>query len=714
MVQGHNYIFAIQDKNFNFYQLVNGAVSLSNTPYFLDFSPAGWDDIGIKNILNKRYWAIDRTVSIPLAYVKDGATIIKDILYRKGIYEETYLVIAEQQLLYTPGVEYGFWYQQLFRGEIDLAAFLHTGARVTASTLESGLPKYLKANENTTEDIPAPDLKVKMDGINLHNKVENLVTDGVDPDLNYYTSSHLIPITIVSQDAPYVAGKKSVPRTKVTDNPNIKSTEKWFLTSSVDGIVNFNYDFPITTLFMSGVPNPAADYRIAVRRIDAAGVSDLQTTLFYISPTGGLGRFNQSSRVTGAGSIVVRPGDELYLVVTGQTLGAGGLDNIGTTYSSEDPSFFNYTYLYLHPTTYIDAWSSQLVFTWLCNKFTEGKYSAAVSAYLKKYSDIAFTSGNALRGIADSVLKLSFSDFFQFFDSIDAVALLEVAGKIDIDRKENTIDTVNYIDIGSPAIDSFKVSIAKDRLFNELEIGGPDISNEVGVLNGKDDFTTKFLFTLGATNTPAKLDKVSKVKISPYEIEKTRIATFEKDTTDYKSDNDPFAIHIEKTVQPAAGDIPAHYKLDRSLNPLITAGLTETATIFNIFFSPGRSLWRNASFLHSLGYKFDTKTLVFKSALRNSELVCAGLIEKENVNIGSLDPAFVTAIDMEGDFPVPPNILSLLSANPKRVLRFEIDGNYYFGKLLENTVAPSSRKVQSYKMMSLPINDHTKLIDYHG
>ena len=175
MIQGHEYIFAIVDKSNNFYRLMpDGSVSLSANPYFLEFSPSGWDDIAIQNVRNSRYWGIDRSVSIPLAYVQDGAKIVKHILYNQGIYASAYLVIAHQQLEYEANVSYGFWYKMIYKGEFDLSSFNHSSSKVTLSTLEDGLAKYLKSNENTTYEYPVniPEaIKVKMDGINLHEKL---------------------------------------------------------------------------------------------------------------------------------------------------------------------------------------------------------------------------------------------------------------------------------------------------------------------------------------------------------------------------------------------------------------------------------------------------------------------------------------------------------------------------------------------------------------
>jgi len=102
MFQGSSYLFAIQDKDFRFWKLDNGVIKCTAAPYFLEFSPAGWQEISVQNIRNKKYWGIDRSVTIPLSYVNDGATILKHIFLTKGLEEPVYLSILEQQLFYQP------------------------------------------------------------------------------------------------------------------------------------------------------------------------------------------------------------------------------------------------------------------------------------------------------------------------------------------------------------------------------------------------------------------------------------------------------------------------------------------------------------------------------------------------------------------------------------------------------------------------------------
>ena len=98
-MEGSAFIFCFQDKSNRFWQVdTTGGITINNKPYFLEFAPDGWDAIEIENIRNRKYWGIDRSVSVPLSYVQDAAHILKHIFCNLGIEESVYLVIASQQL----------------------------------------------------------------------------------------------------------------------------------------------------------------------------------------------------------------------------------------------------------------------------------------------------------------------------------------------------------------------------------------------------------------------------------------------------------------------------------------------------------------------------------------------------------------------------------------------------------------------------------------
>ncbi len=714
-MQGQDYIFFLQAKDRSFWQIdTDGMVTKSNKAYPLVFSPDGWNDISIQNIRNKKYWGIDRSVSIPLSYVGDGATIIKSIMLKYGIEESVYLIIAKQELHYVPGVDYGYWYKQIYRGEVDLSTYSHAGAKVNCTTLEDGLAKYLKANEGTVYELPmnVPEaINVKMDGIKLLNKVDTFISNGFNQgnDPNFDIGNHTLETQIIQEDAPFVGGKKATKRVKYGgNNVELLASDEWLLDSTIDGVIDFSYKIDFT-LYQIDTPNPAQFFRIVVASVPPNGFVTNRFIIF--ESRNEVGALNRSYLVEGTASINILKGEKLFLYGFSTIDGAGGARTLIVTYNSTSDNYFNYSYKYIHPTTFVKAFRPQYLFEKLINKVTEGAYTAAVSAYFNKYKQLVITCGNSLRGLPNTNMKISFNDFFQFWDSIDSVGLIDLINKIDFGEKKDLVDTVNYIDLSEPT--NFRVNVAKDYLINEIEIGYPEISNEIGVLNGNEEFNCKFLFSVGTTKSPQKLDKISKIKASCYEIEKIRITTENKDSTDYKSDNTLFALHVSQfgspTLDPTFGEI---YELDRTLNTSVT-GLVEYSTVFNIFLSPKRNLLRNGDYISSSMYLANTLVFDYKSSDKNNKMVANGVVEKDPISVAAIGTKFFLPILFDFDVPAPNNLIDLLNLNPLQVFRFHFDGNYYFGILQKVSIAPSSRKEQSYQLLSIN-QDLTKLIDYYG
>lgn len=709
-MQNSEYIFSIQNKDHAFWQPDNsGGITISNKPYFLDFAPAGWENIEIVNIRNKKYFGVDRSVSIPLQYVKDGAQIIKHILYNLGIEETVYLTIAKQEIDYTPGESYGFWFKQIYRGEIDLSTFIHNGATVTCTTLEDGLPKFLRANENTVYELPmdVPDaIRVKMDGIRLHEKLNFGLSDGVN-----YVDGRYIPsfsflnnegnstgIIYLSQTYEQVSGTAGADNTYVATSGNFffQNQNSFPVTINISGAVKFISNRNDTL--------PASSTSLKIKSDKSNGFGGtVEVFIFSMAPVEGV-----ANSVTVDVTLTVDPQEKLFM------FGVTGSVN-STLYNFEylPDSLLNVSFITRQKTTYIRGLKPQYIFEQLVNRVTEGKFTAAVSNYFATHSNIIFTCGNSIRGLDDAVMKISFSDFFQFWDCFDSVGMTEKDGKVNIDKKQQLIDRTNVIQLQPPGAGTFKISIAKDYLFNELEIGYPEIRNEVGLLNGNEEFNCKFLFSTGATKSPAKLDKVSKVKASCYEIELIRVTTFAKETTDNKADNDLFVLHVDNTLQPAVDVIPAHYQLDRVLNAT-ASGLVEALTVFNLFLSPKRNLLRNGEFIRSSLFLSDGKILAYKSSDKNNKVVCNGVTEKADVSVGSLGSKFFYPVLLDGNFPAPDNLISLLDLNPLQVFGFSVDGNYYEGVLNKVSISPASRKDQAYQFYSVQDNDLSKLEFYYG
>ena len=711
MMQGSDFLFCLQNASNGFWQPDNnGLATVNNNPYFLKFAPDGHSDIEIKNIRNKKYWGIDRTVSLPLTYINDGALILKDIFYKLGIEETVYLVICQQKLDYTAGVNYGYWYKQIYRGEVYLSTFMHTDAKVTCTTLEGGIPKHLKANENTVYEFPFTDpaaIYLKEDGINLHEKLNYQDTSATHIPLLRWGTVFINPTNFLNNEGDHVGLLES--GQDLQDISGLSFAARMALTNCIltntgTSVISLTIAGRVEFVCTGMVSLPAYAFRLQFATSNMT-IPDYNTS-FHVVNTAAM-VVGQTYTIDYSITVPLAVGERLFCI--GTYFGGPG-SNAEITYTAN--SKMSISFLSILTPTYIKAFRGQYLFEQLINKITEGEFTSELSSYLATHYDKVFTCGNAIRGFSDAVLKISFADFWQFWDCFDSVALTtKTLGKtVNISTKVNAVDKVNIIDLPEPS--NLKISVSKDYLYNEVEIGYPDIKNDVGMLNGKEEFNTGYLFSVGTTKSPAKISKISTIQASCYEIEKIRITTVAKDTTDNKNDNNVYVLHIEDALQPA-GLAPAHYRLDRSLNSGAT-GLTENATVFNIALSPKRMLFNNGPFLRSSLYLADMKILAYKSSDRNSALSAAGITENADVQILDLGDKFFYPVLFDFEVPAPDNLLELLDANPLQVFRFPFYGINYTGIAVNVSVAPSSRKAQTYRLLSTSENDLTQLIKYFG
>ena len=719
MPQGKDFIFFLQDKQNRFWGLDSSKdIVLNANPYPLDYSPAGWEETTIKNVRNKKYWAVDRSVSNGFKYVEDAAKIMKYIFSQKGPEETVYLCICEQKLRYEPGVGYGYWYKLLYKSEIDLSTYEHAGAYVQANCLEDGFAKHLKANENTVYEIPIDDnaIYVKEDGIILAENAKYQALDGLEIPKSLYGLLFTVPLTFLAKD-----GSNSP--IAFFDSPLTDLVGAGL--TLVEDIVNSSYNFaqlPLTftsslslriqgTLKITCISNdPDAGYKI---RLLKTGQTSSNQDDYVIVPADSLvpgSTYTKDIDIT----LTVDPGDKLFMewvyIMSNPSA-------VGVNVKFEPDSDLSMTYTYRYKESYIKCLRPLFIFNELIMRMSGNEYSSDDCPYfgeLKNW-DKVFTSGDGIRGIDGSVLKISFSMFFDFWNTYDAVGIREKNKKITLDRKATLTDGTNFIDMGT--VSNLKVGFDKTWPFNEMSIGYPDVKNENGMINGKNEVNTTFNYSIGTTKTPRKEEKVSKIRVSCYDIENTRIEGQNKNTTDNKNDNELYAMHISSTLVPADGDIPAHYELNRSYNAFVS-GVDQPGSVFNLSLSPKNCMLNGGDYYRSCFYKGDNLKLKFVSADRNKNMVYSNspvfIAESGDEVIGDFAAPFFTPTTLTIDVDVPDDLLDQLDQNPAAGLQFTFEGNVYKGVSLENSINPKTDKAQTFTILSHPDNDLTKLVSYYG
>jgi hypothetical protein len=675
-MQGKQFIYFLFDENNNSYYQYGDTVLLSASLKPLEFTPDGWKKIQIQNQRNGTYFAIDRSFTLPLDYVKDGAQILKHIYYNYGVEAKVFMSICEQRL-YFDATHYGFYYTLLYKGEIDLAQLKHDGTKVTVNIMEGGMVKFVKAYENTKYEIPVdvPDaVDILMDGVDLQASSNYTIQTGSVGGLHVpgwlYINSEGTSLNIQTETAYLRAGAIN---TSNSDEWIIKNIGGTAITFTLEGFIKVRAS--ANGVFIFGFETSDGVQVAAYSHLSFPGGVD--TTIPF--------------NVT----ITLQPGERLFSIASwSNTL-------FLLTYLDGD---LKASFISRYKNTTIKALRPAYVFQQLINKITGGTFTAQSDYLTNEISDVVVTCGDAIRGITGAKIKTSLRDFFTSFNSHFGLGMGMMGSTLRLEPKSFWVQYTDFIDLGE--VSKMKVYPASDLLINNIKVGTPN--QEYDDVNGKEEFNTTHEYSAPITRVAKDLNLVSVYRADCYGIEFTRLNLDGKTTTDNDSDNDVFMIQIEDSQQ---GD--GTWKLDRFLNAGAT-GLLSPATVFNLYLTPARALRRNGSYIRSLFYKLEHKYLTFQTTDKNDQVVAGGITENDDVQIVSLDPALFSANYLEFETKVPVDTLELLKANPLKAFAGTWAGFSFVGIPDKVSVQPGDNGAQTFKLLASPQTDLTTLISIDG
>lgn len=699
-MQGKSHIYFLVDEMNRSLYADGDIVNVSAIPRPLVFTPDGWTKIEINNQRNTKYFALDRSFSVPLDFVEDGALILKDAYYKKGVEAKVYLVILKQKLQLTKDgagniTGFGYYYDSFYRGEIDFSQFQHNGVKVTVNIMEGGIPKYIKASENTKFelDIEVPEARyVYMDGVKLMQKASYVLGNGALPnDLGRAT----ISLTMLGNESISSINAVTEDRVKTGNSPGaLWNANTWFLTTgnkSTD--VTVTWDFNVYLELAAGVGGINPTNIILQMCVVESSSSTNNIPLQTLGVHDPILIYNHKHHFAGSFTTTIPANRRVILYMTS---GPGSNADL-TYYTYDNDGKFSIEYTYTHRPTYIKVLPPEYVFKKLIEKVTDGLYQAE-SIVLAANHNVSMTCGDAIRGIPGSKIKTSLSDFFTSYDVQFDLGLGDISGKVKLEQKASWIDYNNPIDLGE--VKGLKIKPAGDYLYKSIKIGYPE--QQYDDVNGKQEFNNTSLFTTPITRVSKELNKMSAYRGDCYGIEFTRINLEGKTTTDDKSDNDVFLIHTEPTPT-AGGPGTDFYKLDRSLNAT-ASGVLDPPTVFNLFLSPKRCLERCGRFIHSLFYKLDSGKLVFQTTEKNAELktTSPSVIEKADVTIGSLLPQLFGPNLLEFETPAPVDLIEALEASPIRSFAGTYLGVPIAGIPVKVSAASETNEEQDYTLLASP------------
>lgn len=756
-------------------QVVNGVVTYSGQPKALPQTPEGWQDLILLFERELTKHGLLTTGSRSFGFVRDGARILRDAIYKETIEAVRYLLINRHELLITdpiPGGTFSNYYKYFFKGEIDLATAEDTQDMFNVPVIEGGLKKLFKANEKTYYQFPMTDpvcVTLKMDGIALDKRANYVLLDGFEIDNAVYAGSSFAPFTLINQEG------------------------------SAAGIAFFSQDLESTSALTLAERADSPNYFAIAGTGNGSNITvNISGTIAYncIQNDGGgggfginvlkddessVGLFNDAVIVEGETythdineDVILAPGEFMHLE---QILSVTG--DVKVQFTPDSKLVVSYTFT--APTTYIKAYKRMDLFRKLCAKVF-GTEDVAVSALCTEFDTLLITCGDAIRGLEGATLKTSLADFFQDNDATFMAGMNITQDTVNIEDRVQYYTEADEIDLGNAK--DFKKIPAIDVMHGTYRFGHQ--KQEIEDVNGKYDPNGNNQFEGPLKKVATEYNMVSPYKAGPYEIETLRINLDGKTTTDDNSDNEVFVIAAEEqddleaevsfvtalngiivsnperfsigqkiritgstlndgvydilgvsfllafsvitfaqpvvdeasvtiTIEWLVGDT---YILDRPVYDTLEG--VPTDSIFNLpYLTPKTMLFRHGRWIHSMNAGLDSQKIKFTSGKdnKNTELktVLSGVTIDEDKDelISSLgDPLFLPWYFIFKT-EVPVGLPELLETNPNRSFKFTDEyGQEWRGFLRSAGIAPNEYTPQEFRLLASPSNDIELLI--HG
>jgi len=494
----------------------------------LQHSPEGWKDTLIRYARNITYWGMFRDYTVPLKFVKDGANILKNRMWLYGVEAICYIGILRFDRLTTP-----YNYEDYYLSEINFTKYKQTQTGVTVEALQGGLTKVYKANETTVYEM----------GIQTDTEHVNIITDGGKFDFTR-TFTMMQDQKAIDTDTYWLG----LIQTAYEGNPgnDVSWKDVFFGSTSVypneDWLGRFDV---VQDILIEG--KIRIEYKQNITVIVRAEDNDGQTS-------GGTTQYNLVNQAGNTNDI------KDLLISQAISMPAGHRLHIRHTMFNPVNTGHHYTilsgeikisYAYRFQTTYTRALYPYRLIDQIVRKMSDNQFWA-VSSWLEPKKDIVITSQDALRKIDGAIIKTTPMDFFTSVRTLPADASGGGAGltfeddKLRIERFDYFFQDEEIMDLGE--VKNAELSVAEDLMFNTIKVGQEP--NEYQDANGRDEPNQSQLWNTPITRIIKELSLISKYRKDSLGVDQARTNFENKTTTDNKSDNDTFFLHVETDPTP--------------------------------------------------------------------------------------------------------------------------------------------------------------------
>jgi hypothetical protein len=744
------YLRSFNGTNYDYYSVNSSGtivVTASGTPVNpIQYAPDGWSD---KEVMWKRgfeYHGIFTTYANPLRFERDARKILRQRFYAQGTEAQLELYIEKLN-------ESDYTYAAFYYGEFDFATFTDFENDCQCSMRDGGFMTKFQATEGNDYELP----------VETNDDVVWVKIDGGPPLL---CSMKFTGIEQPQDDS-------STPLFDQANGINMPTLLP-FITEGYNrgDIFNKGNDFigTFSQCFQQGASTfislSMAD-KYYLRNTSTTGSYDIRIkgklVIATIAGTGGSAQCKLRTLRAAFGTGTILQNHALADGIT-YAAGANGTETIDFDYGyalgpneclwltffyTNSAKFHIYSleleaqFQNFVPDTYVPVIPAGRVIEQLMDKMTNsGPTTADVNVLDTTYRRIHITSGDALRRLTNSQVKLSFNKAYKALNYHLDLCLKydKTADELIIDEKETAYDnTTQIIDLGEVA--TLEVEPLKELNFSTLKIGSPN--NVYDEINGKEEFNVTSEFSSPMQKIIATRDMVSEIRADMFGIAMTIANLTDKQQADADSDNDPFFLDVDADAVAGTFDLNGtptnYYDLYRTpINGTAGASFFEIQNlfldvngtfsnedkVFNIFFQPKRMLYRNGRFLRSILFHQGGEDLKLITTGKNTAgnvrmIVSEGAtptVYDEGVNetindLASASTAYFAPFLFKVTAKTPANLLSIITTDPYGFVAFRWLGTSYYGFILQMSEKVAELQPGKFELIAMADTDFSNLVN---
>lgn len=514
----------------------NEVVVTRSMPNPIDHSPEGWENNTIQFARNNEFRGIIKSYTTSLKFYLEGAKILRDAFYRKGMETVIFFIWLKQNTAFGAGMKYEGWY----KGDVDFGTFKDDYTGVSVNITEGGFYKDLQSNKTVKYEIPFDEdaVTLYLHAMQLNQKLNYSDIEDLEVKWSIYGDQFFGPVTFLSQDgASYgflieseglesISGALSFDEFKKSTNVILRNVSDVPVTINIAGTIEFE-----CTVANTG---RSVRFRYITSNMDIANQNDYQIISAGSMDVGTT--YTEDFDL----DITLAPGESLLR----QGIFFGGSSTeVGIKFTANSKSTINFTTR--KPATTILAYR---VFD-LGNKLT-GKVSSGATLsspdLLEPDVNLLVTSGDAIRSLPDAVIKTTFSDYHKSVDAVKCIALSVENNRPVISSRYTKFNKDSSIsNLGECR--NWELEPADEFVFDQVQIGYPAKNSDSNIdVNGKYSFNNTFLWKLNVTRRKNNTyDAKSVYMADPWDITIVQLNFDGRSTTTSNTDNENFFLDAE-------------------------------------------------------------------------------------------------------------------------------------------------------------------------